>query len=136
MPCGVISRPRRFEAVQWTGHNYSEVRKFLGENVRIKGMLCKHPSLIIYTNEIDECIPVDWWIVREGCQVKPYRPDEFELTFDIEIEHLWDTTCSWELEELGGRRHYTLAPGYTRNDLTPYERQLLERSEEYEKRKG
>lgn len=45
------------------------------------------------------------------------------------IEHLVDVTCSWDLEHLNGIRLYVIGPGYSREDLTPYELRLLERSE-------
>ena len=52
-----------------------------------------------------------------------------------EIEHLVDVTCSWDVEDLGGDRLYAIGPGFTREDLTPYELRLLEKSEAYEKKK-
>ena len=45
------------------------------------------------------------------------------------IEHLVDITCSWDIEELGGDRIYAIGPGFTREDLTPYELYLMEKSE-------
>lgn len=51
------------------------------------------------------------------------------------IDHLVDITCSWDVEELCGERIYEIGPGFTREDLTPYELHLLEKSEEYERRK-
>lgn len=51
------------------------------------------------------------------------------------LEHLVDVTCSWDEEVvLNGDRLYAIGPGFTRDDLTPYELQLLEKSEEYEKK--
>ena len=55
------------------------------------------------------------------------------------IEHLVDVTCSWDLEHLNGIRLYVIGPGYSREDLTPYELRLLEISEaywNYKKEKG
>lgn len=51
-----------------------------------------------------------------------------------EIEHLVDVTCSWHAEELNGDRLYAIGPGFTREDLTPYELYLLEKSEAYRKK--
>lgn len=56
--------------------------------------------------------------------------------FDDSIEHLVDVTCSWHEDILrNGDRLYAIGPGFTREDLTPYELQLLEKSEAYRKRK-
>lgn len=51
-----------------------------------------------------------------------------------EIEHLVDVTCSWHAESLEGDRLYEIGPGFTRDDLTPYELYLLEKSEAYRKK--
>ena len=58
-----------------------------------------------------------------------------DIEDSVDISHLIDITCSWDVEELGGERIYSIGPGFTREDLTPYELYLLERSEEYERRK-
>ena len=55
--------------------------------------------------------------------------------FDDSIDHLVDVTCSWHEEVIhNGDRLYAIGPGFTREDLTPYELQLLKKSEEYEKK--
>lgn len=64
----------------------------------------------------------------------PYPATQEDIEKALKIEHLWDVTCSWQLEELCGRRLYILMPDCTLDDLTPYERLLLEQSEEYEKK--
>ena len=58
-----------------------------------------------------------------------------DIEDSLDISHLVDITCSWDVEELGSERIYAIGPGFTREDLTPYELYLLERSEEYERRK-
>lgn len=44
------------------------------------------------------------------------------------IEHLVDVTCSWDDPDFIGYRLYEIGPGFTDEDLTPYEKRLLERS--------
>ena len=58
-----------------------------------------------------------------------------DIEDSVDISHLVDITCSWDIEEFSGERIYAIGPGFTREDLTPYELYLLEKSEEYEKRK-
>lgn len=58
-----------------------------------------------------------------------------DIEDSVDISHLIDIACSRDVEELGGERIYAIGPGFTREDLTPYELYLLEKSEEYEKRK-
>lgn len=76
---------------------------------------------------------------KEGKSFHIFEKNRPAVTEDIEdsvdISHLVDITCSWDVEELGGERIYAIGPGFTREDLTPYELYLLEKSEEYEKRK-
>lgn len=137
MPYTVISKPRRFKAVQWTGRNYAEVRKFLGGNCNVLGAFrSKYPLLIARTVTTEACVFVNSWVVRDGDALLIYRAEEFGPKYEIEIEHLIDITCSWELEELGGRRLYMIAPGYAFADLTPYEQHLLAWSEAYMKREN
>lgn len=87
-------------------------------------------------------IPEEWpFTVEEASKIfeelgrainKIWNPD---IEDSVDISHLVDITCSWDVEELGGERIYAIGPGFTREDLTPYELYLLEKSEEYEKRK-
>lgn len=76
---------------------------------------------------------------KEGKSFHIFEKNRPAVTEDIEdsvdISHLVDITCSWDVEELGGERIYAIGPGFTREDLTPYELYLLKKSEEYEKRK-
>lgn len=58
-----------------------------------------------------------------------------DIEDSVDISHLVDITCSWDVEELGGERIYAIGPGFTREDLTPYELYLLEKTEKYERRK-
>ena len=58
-----------------------------------------------------------------------------DIEDSVDISHLVDITCSWDAEELGGERIYAIGPGFTREDLTPYELHLLERTEKYKRRK-
>lgn len=51
------------------------------------------------------------------------------------IEHLVDITCSWDDPDFSGFRIYSIAPGFTKDDLTTYEKKLLERSEKIQKLK-
>lgn len=64
----------------------------------------------------------EWHTFCEKCQF--YRYSKY-----AKIEHLVDITCWWDIEELGGDRIYAIGPGFTREDLTPYELYLMEKSE-------
>lgn len=137
MPYSVVSISKRYDAVHWTGHNYAEVRKFLNGNCNVVGTFRGlYPLLIARTKRTEVEVLVDSWVVLDGDMMFIHREGEFERTYTIEIEHLLDITTSWELEELGGRRRYMIAPGYTFADLTPYEQKLLVWSEVYKKRKN
>lgn len=65
----------------------------------------------------------------------PYPATSEDIEKAMRIEHLVDVTCSWDAEDLNGERLYAIGPGFTREDLTPYELQLLEKSEAYRQRK-
>lgn len=82
--------------------------------------------------------------VAEAMEKYIYAPAINKILGDYQkdsesIEHLVDVTCSWDLEHLNGMRLYVIGPGYSREDLTPYELRLLEISEaywNYKKEKG
>ena len=57
------------------------------------------------------------------------------VNFDDSIEHLVDVTCSWDEEVIrNGDRLYEIGPDFTRDDLTPYELQLLKKSDAYRRK--
>lgn len=47
--------------------------------------------------------------------------------------HLIDVTCTWDLEELSGRRLYAIGLGYSEDDLTDYEKELIAFTKEWQK---
>ena len=87
-------------------------------------------------HKLDEWHTFCDWI--EGLPYGELITGKTENTEDIEdsvdISHLVDITCSWDVEELGGERIYVIRPDFTHKDLTPYELYLLEKTEEYLKR--
>lgn len=77
-----IKKPVKVQAILWTGYNYVEVRKFVGDACELTGSF-RDPKLIIHTLEGNHFAAVGDWIIRgvKG-EFYPCKPDIFEQTYE------------------------------------------------------
>lgn len=81
-----------------------------------------------------ESYPVDWTPPELEKLGIPYPATQEDIEKVMKIEHLVDVTCSWDTEAIiNGDRLYEIGPDCTVEDLTPYERYLLDKTKSYQK---
>lgn len=68
-------------------------------------------------------------------RLSPNALSNVRVKYDVPdlTPHLIDVTCSWEIEKLCGRRLYVIGVGYSEDDLTDYEKELIEFTKEWHK---
>ena len=75
--------PVIIEAIQWTGENYGEMLKFIGE--KKFHHIVNDNTLLIPTLEVDHKAAWGDYIIKEGItdEVYPCNPDIFEKTYEV-----------------------------------------------------
>ena len=76
-------KPVIVEAIQWTGKNLDELRRFMKGNLPDLGAVGRPDSLIIYTLEGNHYANIGDWIIKgvKG-EFYPCKPDIFEQTYE------------------------------------------------------
>lgn len=73
-----VKKPVEVEAIQWTGMNFKEIKKFGGDYV---GLFANQP--IISTLEGDMIVSVGDYVIKGAKgEFYPCKPDIFELTYE------------------------------------------------------
>lgn len=70
-------KPVVVEAVQWTGENWNEIKKFAGRYVR------KYGETLKFNGELPLKMFVGDFLVREDWIIRMYDPDIFNQTYEI-----------------------------------------------------
>ena len=77
-------KPLIIDAIQWTGSNYEEICKFVGEELTYRDLVgCEINQLEIDTREGTMVAKVNDWIIRGVFgEFYPCKPHIFEETYD------------------------------------------------------
>lgn len=78
-------KPVEVEAIEWTGKNMKEIRKFVGSRAMFQEHVqTKEPILTISTLEGSHLASIGDWIIRgiKG-EFYPCKPDIFKQTYDL-----------------------------------------------------
>lgn len=83
-----IKKPVAIQAVQYTGHNYTEIRDFVGEdNIAFED----GADVLIHTLEGRMHVSIGDWIIRGVAgEFYPCKPDIFSQTYREVYSLYWD----------------------------------------------